>query len=155
MCEEVLPIYRLPACCNRRWLRKQQWLWAALLLWNNSVSLADFDSCEILTSSGWFLNVILHFFSNDSVPNHCKYSCLFILMKMVYIYNNNIICAFNPQTMEDIFSRSGRSEEMDSLLLMNNVNPDCTLRLCALQKLKVCLCTSILIPFSNSVYSLQ
>ncbi|XP_005730017.1 mucosa-associated lymphoid tissue lymphoma translocation protein 1 [Pundamilia nyererei] len=39
-------------------------------------------------------------------------------------------------TMEDIFSRSGRSEEMDSLLLMNNVNPDCTLRLCALQKLK-------------------
>lgn len=100
--------------------------------------------------------MILHFFSNDSVPNHCKYSCLFILMKMVYIYNNNnIICAFNPQTMEDIFSRSGRSEEMDSLLLMNNVNPDCTLRLCALQKLKVCLHISILIPFSNSVYSLQ
>lgn len=92
------------------------------------------------------------------MPNHCKYSCLFILMKMVYIYNNNnnnIICAFNPQTMEDIFSRSGRSEEMDSLLLMNNVNPDCTLRLCALQKLKVCLHISILIPFSNSVYSLQ
>uniref|UniRef100_A0A3Q1ESL6 Mucosa-associated lymphoid tissue lymphoma translocation protein 1-like n=1 Tax=Acanthochromis polyacanthus TaxID=80966 RepID=A0A3Q1ESL6_9TELE len=39
-------------------------------------------------------------------------------------------------TMEDIFSRPGMSEEMDSLLLRQSENSDCTLRLCALQKLK-------------------
>ncbi|XP_023143566.2 mucosa-associated lymphoid tissue lymphoma translocation protein 1 [Amphiprion ocellaris] len=38
--------------------------------------------------------------------------------------------------MEDIFSRPGMSEEMDSLLLRQSENSDCTLRLCALQKLK-------------------
>ncbi|XP_008280326.1 mucosa-associated lymphoid tissue lymphoma translocation protein 1 [Stegastes partitus] len=37
---------------------------------------------------------------------------------------------------EDIFSRPGMSEEMDSLLFRQSDNPDCTLRLCALQKLK-------------------
>ncbi|XP_044048022.1 mucosa-associated lymphoid tissue lymphoma translocation protein 1 isoform X3 [Siniperca chuatsi] len=37
--------------------------------------------------------------------------------------------------MEDIFSGPGRSEEMDSLLFKKSKNPDCTLRLCALQKL--------------------
>lgn len=40
--------------------------------------------------------------------------------------------------MEDIFSGPGRSEEMDSLLFKKSDNPDCTLRLCALQKLTVC-----------------
>uniref|UniRef100_A0A3Q4AW11 Uncharacterized protein n=1 Tax=Mola mola TaxID=94237 RepID=A0A3Q4AW11_MOLML len=39
-------------------------------------------------------------------------------------------------TMEDIFSGPGRSEEMDSFLFETSDNPDCTLRLCALQKLK-------------------
>ncbi|XP_061577845.1 mucosa-associated lymphoid tissue lymphoma translocation protein 1 [Cololabis saira] len=38
--------------------------------------------------------------------------------------------------MEDIFSRPGRSEEMDSLLFNKSCDPDCTLRLCSLQKLK-------------------
>ncbi|CAG5958025.1 unnamed protein product [Menidia menidia] len=38
--------------------------------------------------------------------------------------------------MEDIFSQPGRSEEMDSLLFNKPYNPDCTLRLCSLQKLK-------------------
>ncbi|XP_075945195.1 mucosa-associated lymphoid tissue lymphoma translocation protein 1 [Anarhichas minor] len=37
--------------------------------------------------------------------------------------------------MEDIFSSPGRSEEMDSLLFSKSENTDCTLRLCALQKL--------------------
>ncbi|KAM9352115.1 mucosa-associated lymphoid tissue lymphoma translocation protein 1 [Symphorus nematophorus] len=37
--------------------------------------------------------------------------------------------------MEDIFSGPGRSEEMDSLLFQNTDNPDCILRLCALQRL--------------------
>ncbi|XP_071020414.1 mucosa-associated lymphoid tissue lymphoma translocation protein 1-like [Oncorhynchus clarkii lewisi] len=40
--------------------------------------------------------------------------------------------------MEDVFSSPGRSGEMDSLLLNNLVaeNPDCSLRLCGLQKLQ-------------------
>ncbi|XP_068579720.1 mucosa-associated lymphoid tissue lymphoma translocation protein 1 [Cebidichthys violaceus] len=37
--------------------------------------------------------------------------------------------------MEDTFSSPGRSEEMDTLLFSKSENPDCTLRLCALQKL--------------------
>uniref|UniRef100_A0A3Q3J4G4 MALT paracaspase 3 n=1 Tax=Monopterus albus TaxID=43700 RepID=A0A3Q3J4G4_MONAL len=37
-------------------------------------------------------------------------------------------------TMEDIISGPGRSENMDSLLFKNSNNPDCTLRLCCLQR---------------------
>ncbi|XP_068595129.1 mucosa-associated lymphoid tissue lymphoma translocation protein 1 isoform X2 [Brachionichthys hirsutus] len=59
---------------------------------------------------------------------------------------SNVLVAFatvkttGPRTqdctaMEDIFSGPGRSDEMDSLLLQNSENPDCTLRLCGLQKL--------------------
>lgn len=39
--------------------------------------------------------------------------------------------------MEDIFSGPSRSEEMGSLLFKSLDNPDCTLRICSLQKLKV------------------
>ncbi|XP_041853254.1 mucosa-associated lymphoid tissue lymphoma translocation protein 1 [Melanotaenia boesemani] len=39
-------------------------------------------------------------------------------------------------SMEDIFSQPGRSVEMDSLLFNKSHSPDCTLRLCSLQKLK-------------------
>ncbi|XP_044048024.1 mucosa-associated lymphoid tissue lymphoma translocation protein 1 isoform X4 [Siniperca chuatsi] len=45
------------------------------------------------------------------------------------------ICGVEVEPMEDIFSGPGRSEEMDSLLFKKSKNPDCTLRLCALQKL--------------------
>uniref|UniRef100_A0A3P8W5W7 Mucosa-associated lymphoid tissue lymphoma translocation protein 1-like n=1 Tax=Cynoglossus semilaevis TaxID=244447 RepID=A0A3P8W5W7_CYNSE len=38
--------------------------------------------------------------------------------------------------LEDIFSGSDHSEEMDSLLFTNSHSPDCTMRLCALQRLK-------------------
>ncbi|XP_015253697.1 PREDICTED: mucosa-associated lymphoid tissue lymphoma translocation protein 1-like [Cyprinodon variegatus] len=41
----------------------------------------------------------------------------------------------NP-SMEDIFSRPGCSEDMDSLLFNETQNSDCTLRLCSLQRLK-------------------
>lgn len=40
--------------------------------------------------------------------------------------------------MKDIFSGPGSSLEMDSLLFNPLDNPDCTLRICSLQKLKVC-----------------
>uniref|UniRef100_A0A3B5B170 Mucosa-associated lymphoid tissue lymphoma translocation protein 1-like n=1 Tax=Stegastes partitus TaxID=144197 RepID=A0A3B5B170_9TELE len=57
---------------------------------------------------------------------------------------SNVLVAFatvkttGPRTQDctDIFSRPGMSEEMDSLLFRQSDNPDCTLRLCALQKLK-------------------
>ncbi len=39
--------------------------------------------------------------------------------------------------MQDIFSGSGRSEEMESLLVNRGEAPDCTLRLCCLQRLQV------------------
>lgn len=38
--------------------------------------------------------------------------------------------------LEDILSGSDCSEEMDSLLITNSQSPDCTMRLCALQRLK-------------------
>lgn len=39
--------------------------------------------------------------------------------------------------MQDIFSGPGRSDEMDTLLFRTLDDPDCTLRLCALQQLEV------------------
>lgn len=39
--------------------------------------------------------------------------------------------------MKNIFSGDGRSAEMDSLLIKSLDNPDSTLRICSLQKLKV------------------
>ncbi|XP_030587705.1 mucosa-associated lymphoid tissue lymphoma translocation protein 1 [Archocentrus centrarchus] len=53
-------------------------------------------------------------------------------------------------TMEDIFSRTGRSDEMDSLLFMKNKNPDCTLRLCALQKLKESMVIKVDLHYTNT-----
>nr|XP_699905.6 mucosa-associated lymphoid tissue lymphoma translocation protein 1 [Danio rerio] len=38
--------------------------------------------------------------------------------------------------LQDIFSASGRSEEMDSLFVSGGQTPDCTLRLCCLQRLQ-------------------
>lgn len=40
--------------------------------------------------------------------------------------------------MKDIFSGPGMSLELDSLLFNPLDNPECTLRICSLQKLKVC-----------------
>ncbi|KAM3870623.1 mucosa-associated lymphoid tissue lymphoma translocation protein 1 [Diretmus argenteus] len=53
-----------------------------------------------------------------------------------------------PST-EDIFSGPGRSEEMDSLLLMSSDNPDCTLRLCALQKLQESLVIKVDLHYTH------
>ncbi|XP_035521539.1 mucosa-associated lymphoid tissue lymphoma translocation protein 1 [Morone saxatilis] len=52
--------------------------------------------------------------------------------------------------MEDIFSRPGRSEEMDSLLFKKSDNPDYTLRLCALQKLKESLVIRVDLHYTNT-----
>ncbi|TMS05724.1 Mucosa-associated lymphoid tissue lymphoma translocation protein 1 [Larimichthys crocea] len=52
-------------------------------------------------------------------------------------------------TLEDIFSGPGRSEEMDSLLFQKSDNPDCTLRLCALQKLKGSLVIKVDLHYTN------
>ncbi|XP_071388283.1 mucosa-associated lymphoid tissue lymphoma translocation protein 1 [Centroberyx affinis] len=52
--------------------------------------------------------------------------------------------------IEDIFSGPGRSEEMDSLLLMQSENPDCTLRLCALQKLQESLVIKVDLHYTHT-----
>ncbi|KAF3688832.1 Mucosa-associated lymphoid tissue lymphoma translocation protein 1 [Channa argus] len=52
--------------------------------------------------------------------------------------------------MEDIFSGPGRSEEMDSLLLKTSDSPDCTLRLCALQRLKESLVIKVDLHYTHS-----
>ncbi|XP_068459373.1 mucosa-associated lymphoid tissue lymphoma translocation protein 1 [Clinocottus analis] len=51
--------------------------------------------------------------------------------------------------MEDIFSSPGRSEEMDTLLFNKSANPDCTLRLCALQKLTKTLVIKVDLHYSH------
>nr|XP_046250897.1 mucosa-associated lymphoid tissue lymphoma translocation protein 1 [Scatophagus argus] len=51
--------------------------------------------------------------------------------------------------MEDIFSGPGRSEEMDSLLIKKSENPDCALRLCALQKLKESLVIKVDLHYTD------
>ncbi|XP_029009152.1 mucosa-associated lymphoid tissue lymphoma translocation protein 1 [Betta splendens] len=52
--------------------------------------------------------------------------------------------------MEDIFSGPGRSEEMESLLFKTSDNPDCTLRLCALQKLKESLVIKVDLHYTHT-----
>ncbi|KAJ8248783.1 hypothetical protein GJAV_G00227680 [Gymnothorax javanicus] len=55
----------------------------------------------------------------------------------------------NP-VMEDVFSNLGRLERMDSLLLSDNRNPDCSLRLCGLQKLQKCLVIEVDLHYTHS-----
>ncbi|XP_029908592.1 mucosa-associated lymphoid tissue lymphoma translocation protein 1 [Myripristis murdjan] len=50
---------------------------------------------------------------------------------------------------EDIFSGPGRSDEMDSLLFRQSENPDCTLRLCALQKLQKSLVIKVDLHYTD------
>ncbi|CAN9499295.1 unnamed protein product [Ophioblennius macclurei] len=57
--------------------------------------------------------------------------------------------------MEDIFSRSGRSEEMDSLLLQSSDNPDCILRLCSLQKLKESMIIQVDLSYTHKDSNLR
>ncbi|XP_042266543.1 mucosa-associated lymphoid tissue lymphoma translocation protein 1 [Thunnus maccoyii] len=52
--------------------------------------------------------------------------------------------------LEDTFSGPGRSEEMDSLLFKSSDNPDCTLRLCALQKLKESLVIKVDLHYTHT-----
>ncbi|CAJ1056737.1 mucosa-associated lymphoid tissue lymphoma translocation protein 1 [Xyrichtys novacula] len=52
-------------------------------------------------------------------------------------------------SMEDLFSGPGRSEEMDSLLFTKSRNPDCFLRLCALQKLTESLVIKVDLHYTN------
>lgn len=54
--------------------------------------------------------------------------------------------------MEDIFSGPGRSWEMDSVLFNSLDNLDCTLRICSLQKLKVCSQHMLLMSKLNVIY---
>lgn len=53
------------------------------------------------------------------------------------LLTNYLTLCFQP--MEELYSGPGRFEEMDSILFDDGANPDCTLRVCGLQKLKVCV----------------
>ncbi|XP_060932167.1 mucosa-associated lymphoid tissue lymphoma translocation protein 1 [Limanda limanda] len=57
--------------------------------------------------------------------------------------------------LEDIFSGPGRSEEMDSLLFNNSNNPDCSVRICALQKLKESLIIRVDLHYTHTVSKLR
>lgn len=69
---------------------------------------------------------------------------VFILFQYSWLTKTNdtdkIFTVLNLKALEDTFSGPGRSEEMDTLLFQTPDKPDCTLRLCGLQKLKVCTC---------------
>ncbi|XP_042352574.1 mucosa-associated lymphoid tissue lymphoma translocation protein 1 [Plectropomus leopardus] len=52
--------------------------------------------------------------------------------------------------MEDIFSGPGRSEDMDSLLFKTSENPDCSLRLCGLQKLTESLVIKVDLHYTHT-----
>ncbi|KAM4734269.1 mucosa-associated lymphoid tissue lymphoma translocation protein 1 [Anableps anableps] len=71
--------------------------------------------------SALFSNVLVAFATIKTTPDHTQ-DC-------------TVMLSSNPP-MEDIFSMPGHSEDMDSLLFNETYNPDCTLRLCSLQKLK-------------------
>ncbi|XP_016102173.1 mucosa-associated lymphoid tissue lymphoma translocation protein 1 homolog [Sinocyclocheilus grahami] len=60
-----------------------------------------------------------------------------------------LILESEPQ-MQDIFSGSGRSEEMDSLLVNSGETPDCTLRLCCLQRLQGSLVIKVTLHYTHT-----
>ncbi|KAA0714902.1 Mucosa-associated lymphoid tissue lymphoma translocation protein 1 [Triplophysa tibetana] len=57
--------------------------------------------------------------------------------------------------MQDIFSSCGRSEEMDSLLVCSGNPPDCTLRLCCLQRLQVSLVIKVRLHYRHPETKVQ
>lgn len=87
------------------------------------------SDCRMLspTDTLWLIYEIVNL-----KPNVNRRSAHLFLMKLANLF------ALTPQPTEDIFSRPGPSEEMDSLLFNASEYPDCSLRLCSLQKLKVC-----------------
>lgn len=65
-----------------------------------------------------------------------------------------VILSSQP-TMQDIFSGPGRSDEMDSLLFRTSDDSDCTLRLCALQKLKESLVIKVDLHYTHTSSKLR
>ncbi|CAK6951056.1 mucosa-associated lymphoid tissue lymphoma translocation protein 1 [Scomber scombrus] len=57
--------------------------------------------------------------------------------------------------LEDTFSSPGRSEEMDTLLFQTSDKPDCTLRLCGLQKLKESLVIKVDLHYTHTESKLR
>ncbi|XP_030622573.1 mucosa-associated lymphoid tissue lymphoma translocation protein 1 [Chanos chanos] len=59
------------------------------------------------------------------------------------------VCLRSTPVLEDIFSRADISDEMDSLLLNKSANPDCSLRLCCLQKLNKSLVIKVDLHYTH------
>uniref|UniRef100_M3ZL95 Mucosa-associated lymphoid tissue lymphoma translocation protein 1-like n=1 Tax=Xiphophorus maculatus TaxID=8083 RepID=M3ZL95_XIPMA len=90
--------------------------------------------------SALFSNVLVAFATIKTTPDQTQ-DC-------------TVMLSSNP-AMEDIFSRPGRSEDMDSLLLNETLNPDCTLRLCSLQKLKESVVLKVDLHYTNKDSNLR
>uniref|UniRef100_A0A1A8R624 Mucosa associated lymphoid tissue lymphoma translocation gene 1b n=1 Tax=Nothobranchius rachovii TaxID=451742 RepID=A0A1A8R624_9TELE len=93
-----------------------------------------------LSFSALFSNVLVAFANIKTVGDHTQ-DCTVVLSSIPPI--------------EDIFSRSAQSEEMDSLLLNSSNSPDCTLRLCSLQKLKVSLAIKVDLHYTHAKSNLR
>uniref|UniRef100_A0A8C1ENY1 MALT paracaspase 3 n=1 Tax=Cyprinus carpio carpio TaxID=630221 RepID=A0A8C1ENY1_CYPCA len=98
----------------------------------------DFQYCGVkveLSFSALFSNVLVVFASlknSSTMAQDCS-----------------LILESEPQ-MQDIFSGSGRSEEMDSLLVNSGETPDCTLRLCCLQRLQGPLVIKVTLHYTHT-----
>ncbi|XP_051726267.1 mucosa-associated lymphoid tissue lymphoma translocation protein 1 isoform X2 [Ctenopharyngodon idella] len=98
----------------------------------------DFQHCGVqveLCFSALFSNVLVVFGTVRST-NTVAQDCTLILESQ-------------PQ-MQDIFSASGRLEEIDSLLVSSGETPDCTLRLCCLQRLQGSLVIKVKLHYTHT-----
>ncbi|XP_067246589.1 mucosa-associated lymphoid tissue lymphoma translocation protein 1 isoform X2 [Chanodichthys erythropterus] len=98
----------------------------------------DFQHCGVqveLCFSALFSNVLVVFGTVRST-NVTAQDCTLILESQ-------------PQ-MQDIFSASGRFEEIDSLLVSSGETPDCTLRLCCLQRLQGSLVIKVKLHYTHT-----
>uniref|UniRef100_A0A3B3E2F3 MALT paracaspase 3 n=1 Tax=Oryzias melastigma TaxID=30732 RepID=A0A3B3E2F3_ORYME len=87
-----------------------------------------------LSFSALFSNVLVVFASVKTTDNRAQ-DCTVTLSSIPSIV--------------DIFSKPGGSEEMESLLFNKSYNPDCSLRLCSLQKLKESLVIKVDLHYTN------
>uniref|UniRef100_A0A096LXT6 Mucosa-associated lymphoid tissue lymphoma translocation protein 1-like n=1 Tax=Poecilia formosa TaxID=48698 RepID=A0A096LXT6_POEFO len=83
--------------------------------------------------SALFSNVLVAFATIKATPDQTQDCTVTLSSNPVSIY-----VMLKQSAKQEIHrsERPGRSEDMDSLLLNETLNPDCTLRLCSLQKLK-------------------
>lgn len=96
-------------------------------------------------------------FQDGGVQVELSFCALFSNVLVVFGTVRNIGAVAQPCTlqlesepvMQDILSTCGRLEEMDSLLMCSGGTPDCTLRLCCLQRLQGSLVIKVRLKYIN------